>query len=248
MQEQLKLFQQQLKNINYYPGKIDGLWGNASQLALNHAIRDGKVEIYFDFMKFKKIFDRPKITQDFVNSINILFETFKSLNNHDDKELQQATNPLYISYMLATSWHETAKTMLPITELGSNAYLSKYDTGRLAKNLGNTPQADGDGQLYRGRGYVQITGRRNYKLFSALLGMDLIAYPEYTLIPKVAAKILVVGSLKGLFTGVKLSDFIKVGKEKEFYDCRRVINGTDRAADIQKYVSKFLDCLIIKQL
>ena len=77
MQEQLKLFQQQLKNINYYTCNIDGLWGNHSQLALNHAIRDSKVEIYFDFMKFKKVFDRPKITQEFVNSINVLFETFK---------------------------------------------------------------------------------------------------------------------------------------------------------------------------
>ena len=27
-----------------------------------------------------------------------------------------------------------------------------YDTGTLAKRLGNTPEADGDGQLYKGRG------------------------------------------------------------------------------------------------
>ena len=86
MQEQLKFFQQQLKNINYYTGNIDGLWGSRSQLALNHAIRDGKVEIYFDFIKFKKIFDRPKITQDFVNSINIIniddnYDVLKYNNN-----------------------------------------------------------------------------------------------------------------------------------------------------------------------
>lgn len=34
-----------------------------------------------------------------------------------------------------------------LAELGNDKYLSKYDTGRLAKALGNTPEADG--QLYK---------------------------------------------------------------------------------------------------
>lgn len=245
MQNKLKKLQQQLKELHYYDGVIDGLWGQASQESLLKAVRENAIKVYFDFTKFKQLFKLSKLTQEVVDSINILFNTFNNYANSSDNLLKNAVNPLYISYMLATTWYETAHTMLPVSEIGSDKYLSKYDTGRLAKNLGNTPEADGDGMKYKGRGYSQITGKRNYTLFTNLLGVDLINNPEYTLKPEVAAKILVLGSLKGLFTGVKLSNYIKVGRLEEFYDCRRVINGTDRAGDIQNYVDEFLNCLVL---
>jgi putative chitinase len=63
-----------------------------------------------------------------------------------------------------------------------------YDIGRLAVRLGNTAEADGDGQKYKGRGLIQITGRANYsKLSKALFGNEsqllkepiLLEQPEY---------------------------------------------------------------------
>lgn len=45
-------------------------------------------------------------------------------------------------------------------ELASGA---AYDTGRLAKRLGNTPESDGDGQKWKGHGWIQITGYDNHK-------------------------------------------------------------------------------------
>lgn len=238
----LRAIQAQLQLDMYYKGELDGIWGPASQESLRRAIEDGKFEIYFDFSKFKEVFKRNSITQGFVDSINNLFRSFNAYNSLD------GSSPLFVAYMLGTAWHETSFTMKPIKEYGGNKYLSKYDTGRLAKILGNTPEADGDGQKYAGRGHVMITGLRNYRLFSLLLDIDLVNYPDLALDPVVSAKILTIGSLRGSFTSRKLSDYIRIGKHAEFVDARRVINGTDKAEAIANYAEQFLQCLVLKKL
>lgn len=82
-----------------------------------------------------------------------------------------------MSAFIAQIGHESGQFRY-VRELGSDQYLSKYDTGSLAKRLGNTPEADGDGQKYRGRGLIQITGRANYQACGEALGLDLINQPE----------------------------------------------------------------------
>lgn len=87
--------------------------------------------------------------------------------------------PKRIAAFIAQVGHESGELRY-VRELGSDQYLSKYDTGALAARLGNSPEADGDGQKYRGRGLIQITGRRNYLACSqALFGDDrLLQQPE----------------------------------------------------------------------
>ncbi len=139
------------------------------------------------------------------------------------------------AYLLATSYHETARTMQPITEYGGIRYFDKYDTGKLAGILGNTPAADGDGYKYRGRGYVQITGYRNYRKASHALGVDLMQNPDLALQPDYAAKILVAGCSEGWFTSRKLSDYLP----GDYVNARRVVNGTDKAETIAGYARAF---------
>lgn len=99
------------------------------------------------------------------------------------------TGPKRMAAFIAQVGHESGELRY-VRELGGEHYLSKYDTGTLAALLGNTPDADGDGQKYRGRGLIQITGRRNYLACSrALFGDErLLHFPELLEQPQWAAE------------------------------------------------------------
>ena len=123
------------------------------------------------------------------------------------------------AYVLATGWWETAHTMHPVKE----AYWVKNAEAWRKKNLRYWP--------WYGRGYVQLTWERNYIHAGKQLGLDLTTNPEAVMKPDVSARILVMGSLEGWFTGKKLGDYITLEKS-DFKGARRIINGTDKAAKI----------------
>ena len=85
-------------------------------------------------------------------------------------------NDKRIAHYLAQVFHESGELRY-VEELASGA---AYDTGAKAVALGNTPEKDGDGQRYKGRGYIQLTGLNNYKAFNAsdLCTEDVVAHPE----------------------------------------------------------------------
>jgi putative chitinase len=62
---------------------------------------------------------------------------------------------------------------------------NKYDRRQDLGNLGPP-----DGRRFRGRGFIQLTGRKNYKFYGSLLGYDLIGNPELANAPQPAAQIL----------------------------------------------------------
>ena len=158
----------------------------------------------------------------------------------------RADNVFHLAYILATAYHETAHTMQPVKEYGNNTYFfNMYDKlgkrPKVAAALGNTET--GDGVKFAGRGYVQLTGRRNYSLFGKRLGIDLINNPDLACDARIAAKITLLGMHEGLFTGRKLSDYINPVK-KDYRNSRRIINGVDVAEKIAGYAQKFEDALI----
>lgn len=152
-----------------------------------------------------------------------------------------------LAYVLATAWHETAHTFQPIAEYGGTEYKRRlYDvTGNnpsRARLMGN--MVAGDGVLYAGRGYVQLTWKVNYERAGKAVGVDLVTYPDRAMEPEIAARILVVGMIEGWFTGKKLADYIS-GAEVDYRSARRIINGTDQAAKIASYASRIEDALMI---
>jgi putative chitinase len=102
---------------------------------------------------------------------------------------RQINTPKRQAAFLAQVGHESGQLQY-VRELGGDQYLSKYDTGNLATKLGNTPEADGDGQRYRGRGLIQITGHDNYLRCSLALFCDerLLHTPELLEQPQWAAE------------------------------------------------------------
>jgi predicted chitinase len=138
-----------------------------------------------------------------------------------------------MAYALATSYHETGKLQTvggkrivvrfaPVAETRANA---KRQPGLYARQ--NRYWNTG----FYGRGLVQITWRDNYETFQAITGKPLLAQPALALELDTAYVILREGMLRGLFTSMRLSHYIH-GARCDYVNARRVINGTDRAAEI----------------
>lgn len=79
---------------------------------------------------------------------------------------QGVTDRAQIAYILATARHESGNFVYYEEIASGSAYEGRDD-------LGNTQP--GDGIRFKGRGLVQVTGRRNYQLYSQILGQDFIA-------------------------------------------------------------------------
>lgn len=122
-----------------------------------------------------------------------------------------------------------SESFQPISE-----WLSKYNTSPggqpfdlydFRSDLGN--QAKGDGAKYRGRDYIQLTGRFNYQKYGAALGMGnkLATTPELANDPAIAGKLLAV-FLKDKERSIK--EALIAG---DLRSARRLVNGGSHGLD-----------------
>lgn len=149
----------------------------------------------------------------------------------DEFEQRAGFDRRWFAYILATTFHETARTMQPIEEFGR---------GR-GRPYG---EADADtGKSYFGRGFVQLTHKTNYDKLGRKLGKDLVANPELALQPEIATAIIFEGMVAGDFTGKKLGSYF-TASTSDWYEARRIVNILDRAALIADYGRKFYAAVI----
>lgn len=140
------------------------------------------------------------------------------------------SDPRQAAYILATAFHETARTMQPIREYGRGR---GRPYGRADSETGNR---------FYGRGFVQLTWKANYARVGEEIGVDLVHFPDKAMEPAIAARVLVEGMSLGWFTGKKLSDYFG-GKKAQWKNARRIVNGMDRASLIAGYATKFHSAL-----
>lgn len=93
---------------------------------------------------------------------------------------------------------------------------SHYGVGtNVGKNLGNTQV--GDGYKYRGRGFIQLTGRSNYGTFGRRIGVDLLSNPDLALESTNAARVFA-----AYFKDRGVADAARKG---DWRAVRRLVNG-----------------------
>lgn len=150
----------------YYKGKVDGDLGPASFAAM------------FNVAAGRDLGPAAKLFGD---------QAAKSLPDAG------ITSPLRLAHWFAHAAHETGGFRW-MRELGSgdkngdgyDDYLIYLDT---RTDLGNTPEIDGDGERYRGRGIPHLTGHDNYDRAGKALGLDLLGDPDQAAQPAIAVRI-----------------------------------------------------------
>lgn len=108
-----------------------------------------------------------------------------------------------------------------------------------ASRMGNGPEASGDGYKFRGRGYIQLTGKENYTRFDATVPENIVADPDL-----VATK-YPLASAAFFFNSNKLWAICDKGADNATVTAvtKRVNGGTIGLADRQKHFIEYYNLL-----
>lgn len=85
----------------------------------------------------------------------------------------------------SSSFSPISEAPSPLNTESPGPPFNKYDRRQDLGNMGPP-----DGAMFKGRGFIQLTGRKNYRFYGALLGYNLIGNPEMANSPQPAAQIL----------------------------------------------------------
>jgi predicted chitinase len=146
--------------------------------------------------------------------------------------LAQATTPRRVAMFLANIAHETDEFRFSEEVWGPTEAQKHYEPpGHLAAKLGNT--RPGDGFRFRGRGWLQTTGRANYTIAAHVLSLPLLDNPELLAHPQHAA------AAAALFWRMHgCNAFADAGDVK---GCRHVVNGGENGlAQVEQYFARAL--------
>ncbi|MCL6508730.1 MAG: peptidoglycan-binding protein [Bryobacteraceae bacterium] len=245
----VRQLQRRLKALGFNPGNIDGRFGPATEAAVLAFQRseglpaDGvvgprtaaalKLGVTVEY--------RPVIPHVTVGLVSRMFPAtpLDNIKRHLPPVLTalseaELTGKRMVLAALSTIRAETA-AFVPVSENQSRFNTSPgghpFDLYDYRKDLGN--QGPPDGERYRGRGFVQLTGRYNYATFGAAVGLgdELLSNPELANEPEIAARLL------AAFLKAREIPLEQALLEGDLRAARRLVNGATHG--LEEFVAAY---------
>lgn len=233
------MLQKKLLQLGYSPGPLDGIYGPLTRKAVKqfqleqglvvdgiagqqtHSALENTHPALFSKPVLKH--QRKIIVQTAVDmcigspAINIKRNMpliLVALKRHDLDDLHM------LLMAVATVYTETGK-FIPVDEgisqYNTSANGHPFDRYDRRGDLGN--QGYPDGERYKGRGFIQLTGRSNYRRISRALNVDLESDPVLANQPAIAAEVL------ALFLKQKEKKIRSAIKKNKLKKARMLVNG-----------------------
>jgi peptidoglycan L-alanyl-D-glutamate endopeptidase CwlK len=235
--DDVRALQTALREARFNPGEIDGEFGSGTEQALiayqlsRKLLADGVAgPRSLTALGLLKDDSLPDATTGMSSQVASRMCPGAPLAN------VKANLPLLIDSLIEHKLHDRTMVLMAVAsiraETGSflpiSEGISKYNTSPSGKpfdlydyraDLGN--KGKGDGQKYCGRGFIQLTGRYNYKKYGDLLKppVNLEADPDRANDAQIAADLLC------LFLGDRKQEIKQAIFEKDYRTARKLVNG-----------------------
>ena len=240
----VRALQKRLEQAGFPPGLVDGVFGGGTEAALRafqlseHLVVDGVAGP--QTLNALGIATADDVVPDHgasvqVQAVSEMFP-FTPLGNIRENlppvmsalQARQIADKPMILAALATIRAET-ESFEPVAE-GRSRYNTSprghpFDLYDNRHDLGN--EGPPDGERFRGRGYIQLTGRYNYSHYGQALGMDRQLLDD----PALASRPDVAGQLLAAFLKDREGPIRQALADQDLTRARRLVNGGSHGLD-----------------
>lgn len=237
----VKALQKKLLDKGYSPGTIDGIFGNGTQAAVlafqrsEGLLSDGVVGPRTRGLLFR---GKPGALEDIIGRLRPI-EVSRMFPHTPIRNIKENL-PFILSAMKKARLHDRLMVLAALATIRAETEsfepipegISRYNTSSTGhpfdlydnrRDLGN--EGPPDGQKFRGRGYVQLTGRDNYRRYGKRVGKPLIKAPDLACDPAIAAALL------ATFLGDREIRIKEALLDWDFAGARRLVNGGSHGLD-----------------
>ena len=243
---EVRRLQKRLRELGFNPGEIDGRFGPATEAAViafqrsDGLLADGlagprTLSALFPSSGAPLVAPDDVMAQLTPDVVSRMFPQTPIKNIKDnlpfvrDALIEGRLVDKPMALMALATIRAESESFRPVGE-GESRYNTSpsgrpFDLYDHRRDLGN--EGPPDGASFRGRGFIQLTGRSNYTVFSSQLGLDdeLVRNPELANEPTIAARLL------AAFLGAKeraIKEALLIG---DLRGARRLVNGGSHGLD-----------------